>query len=527
MTTQANPAETMNANAEKDRRSPADRRNRVSRRRHTESRRLHVELCHSVLRVVLVVDDTPGELPRLQSRTVQWRREADDLMCDRGRAELAAALREVVTEDRLAGCRVALAISSTLCVNRATSGASTKVEQEITELKERSQLYLSLGPGAKTSAVGRKQIDARHEHALVTVTNERTLELLVHAAESAGLIVDVVESALVALARLQGRLDSDDASPVILAQLDEQHFELGVSRQGQLLLEYRPSADSTVAQLGDIVDDHHDRLIRFCARQYGVGDMSIDRMWLVGEPSEITATNSRTETHLDGGVLPLDGLKDIWRLESETPITAEMGAALGLALRGRFDETGVSPNLMNEILARAKTPLRPFLIRAATPLVATLLFAATLWAVNVEQRVELSALRDQVAEGAPAELRGKRLAKEITDAAMEIQHLAHLVERTPKRPTNPTIVQLGQCLPEDVWLKQMRLSEQDQIALSGSSYTEGGVYDFVRHLEESPSFHEVALRGTGVDQTPKGPATSFEIDLALAPAVPAVQGEKK
>lgn len=510
-----------------DRRQAADRRNKKTRRRHAESRRLYIELCHSVLRVALVVDDDGSGLPKLRTRTVPWRYDAEDLMCGEGRAELAAALRKIVTEDRLAGCNVALAISSTLCVNRATSGAITKVEQDISELKDRSQMYLSLGPGPKTSAVGRKQIDARHEHALVTVTNERTLELLVEAVESAGLVIDAVESALVALARLQGRLESEDTSAVILAQLDEQHFEIGVSRQGQLLLEYRPSSEATVAQLGAIIDDHHERLIRFCARQYGVGNMAIDRMWLVGEPSEVESTDASTETALKSGVLPLDRLGEFWTLDVDAPVTAEMGAALGLALRGRFDEQGVSPNLMDEILARAKTPIRPFLMRAAAPLAATLLFAAALWAFNLEQEIELAALRSEVAEVTPAVMRGKRLAKQITDAGTEIEHLSELVQSTPDRPVNPLVVRLGQCLPADVWLKDMRLQEHDHISVAGASYTESGVYDFVRYLEESPSFQEVALRGTGVDQTPKGPATSFDIELELAPAVPAPKGEQE
>lgn len=516
----------MNDPQTNERRQAGERRNKVSRRRHAESRRLYIELCHSVLRVALVIDDDSDSLPELKTRTVRWRVNADGLTTDEGRAELAAALRGVVMEDRLAGSSVALAISSTLCVNRATSGASTLVEQQILDLKERSQLYLSLGPGPKTSAVGRKQIDARHEHALVTVTNERTLELLVDAAETAGLAVEAVESALVALSRLQGHLEHDDASPVILAQLNEEHFELGVSRQGQLLLEYRPSSESTTGQLGAIVDDHHERLVRFCARQYGVGDMKIDRMWLVGEPSEVAATDDRTETDLRTGVLPLDRLSDFWRLDPGSEITAEMGAALGLALRGRSEEMGVSPNLMDEILARAKTPIRPFLIRATAPLAAALLVAASLWAFNLEQEMELSALRDRVQEATPGMLLGRRLAKQITDSGVECEHVAKLVERTPDRPVKPLVEQLGHCLPEDVWLKEMRLLGGDRVSVSGASYTESGVYDFVRYLDESPGFQEVALRGTGVDQTPKGPATSFEIDLERAPAAPAAEGGK-
>ncbi len=511
----------MSDSTNKDRRQNADRRNPTSRRRHADSRSLYLELCHSVLRVAIVMEGDANNLPTLQTRTVRWRFDAPDLMSEQGNIELTAALRSLVTEERLAGCRVSLAISSTLCVNRATSGAIAKVEQQIADLEDRSQLYLSLGPGPKTSAIGRKQIDARHEHALVTVANEHTLQLLVAAAESAGLSVDVVESALVALSRLQGQIDREDESAVILAQLDEQRFEIGISRGGQLLLEYRPAASARISQLGEVIDDHYDRFERYCGRQYGVGNMEIDRVWIVGEPDEVKATNAQTETKLTSGVLPMESLSKHWQLGDSDPITAEMGAALGLALRGRYDETGVSPNLMDEIHAQAKTPLRPILLRALAPIAATLLVAATLWAVNLERQSQLAVLRSQFDEIRPVELRGKQMAKQIADAAIEIEHTTKLVASTPQREINPLIKRLGACLPEDVWLKGFRLLEENKAALSGASYTEGGVYDFVRYLEASPDYVEVALRGTGVDQTPQGPATSFEIDVELTPALPA------
>ncbi|MEN0109197.1 MAG: PilN domain-containing protein [Planctomycetota bacterium] len=499
-----------------DRRAGAERRNVASRRRHAESRTVHVELCHSVLRVATVVHDSAEELPQLTTSTVRWRHDAADLASDQGRAELAAALRQLVSDRRLAGCAVSFAISSTLCVNRATTGATAKVETELTALKDRSQHYLSLGPGPKTTAVGRKPIDARHEHAMITVANARTIELLVSAAETAGLVVDTIESSLVALSRLHGQHEPDRGAATVLAQLDENRFEIGVSLDGQLLVEYRPSAQTTVAELGELVDGHHDRLVRFCGRQYGLGTPKIERMWLVGEPCEVSETNAGTKTKLRTGVLPLAMVDRFFRRE-ESDTTAEMGAALGLALRGRVDETGVSPNLMQEIHARAKAPLRPFLIRAGAPIAAALAIAAGLWALNFEQRVELSVMRSRVAELAPVQLRGKRLASELHLAADEIKHLAHLAERTPKRSLDSLVERVGHCLPEDVWLKSLRFGENNQAVIAGASYTEGGVYDFVRHLGEAPGVGEVALRGTGVDQTANGPATSFDLNFELAP----------
>ncbi|QDT68584.1 Fimbrial assembly protein (PilN) [Planctomycetes bacterium MalM25] len=508
-----------------DRRQSSDRRNSAARRRHADARSIYLELCHSVLRVAIVIESDSEELPELRTRTVRWRNEAPDLMCDAGQAELAEGLRRLVTEERLAGCSVSLAISSTLCVNRATSGATAKVESEIAELKERSQLYLSLGPGPKTTAVGRKSIDARHEHALVTVTNERTLQRLIDAVESAGMVVDVVESALVALSRLQGRLEPDNDAPVILAQLDEEHFEIGVSRLGELLVEYRPASDATVERLGEVVDDHLDRLKRYCGKLYNMWSVPFERMWLVGKPAEVAATNSETKTGLATEVMPLDRLSEYWRLPDGSSITAEMGAALGLAFRARLTEQGACPNLMDEIHARAKPPIRPFLMRALAPIAATLLAAATLWLVNLEQQAEIAALRSKFEKARPAQLRGERLSHEIAKAGSEIDNLTRLVQSTPEQNLTPLVERLGGCLPGDVWLRSLREFE-GKVSLEGNSYTESGVYDFVRHLQEAPSWGEVALRGTGVAQTPQGPATSFEVELQLPLATPATKASK-
>jgi hypothetical protein len=504
-----------------DRRHQGERRHSSKRRSHAEARRLYIELCQSTLRTAVVYDPGRGGPPQVSCRTVVWRHDAADLFSEQGRAELTLALRQIVAHDRLAGCSVSFAISGALCVNRATSGAKTKVEQELASFQERAQMYLSLGPGPKATAVGRKAIDARHEHALLTVANESTLNLLIDAAESVGLAVDVVESALVSLARFHAATQPEDEGAVVLVQLDAERFEVGVSQQGQLLLEYRPSGDASPAQLGRVLDEHHDRLQRFCRRQYGLGTMNLDKLWLVGDLDEVAATNAKSKVSLVTGPLPVVGLESFWKTPAES-FGPEFAPALGLALHGGGEASDVSPNLMEQVHARAKTPIRPFLMRALAPIAATLLCAAGIWGYNSQQESELAALRDKIAELSPLELRGKMLGKQILDAETELRHVALLLECSPHHSFDPVIDRLAHCLPDDVWLKQLRIDERRNAIVTGASYTEGGVYDFVHYLEQAPGFAQIALRGTGIDQTDQGPATSFDLEFALpSPATPA------
>ena len=502
------------SNTNTDHRSSADRRDHRSRRKHADARSVYLELCRSVLRVAVVTDEQQESTPKIRTRTVPWRYQATDLSSEEGCQELKAALREIVSTEKLAGCRASIAINSTLCVNRTSSGASTKVEQEVEAFQNRSQLYLALGAGEKITAVARKQIDARHLHALVTVANEQTLRQIVDSAEAAGLVVGLVESSLVSLGRLQGILDMDDEAPVF-AQTDDDRYEVGVCRQGQLMLEYRPAGDAKLEDLGSVIDDHRDRMQRYCRRQYGIGDLELGRLFIVGDAPSIARITNSAEISADFESYQTAAIKKYWQLESETP-GGEMAATLGLALRDTLDDIGASPNLMEHILALSEASIRPFLIKALVPLAATLLIAAGLWAFNVEQGMEISALNQKLSKVNPQALESQRLTHELMLNEREVVHLRQLEERTPYEPIAPMIPKISQCLPEDVWLKRFLVDGELDATIAGTSYSEGGVYEFMRHLDQSPWFTEVALGGTESDQTGQGPATSFDMKMRMA-----------
>jgi hypothetical protein len=71
-------------------------------------------------------------------------------------------------------------------------------------------------------------------------------------------------------------------------------------------------------------------------------------------------------------------------------------------------------------------------------------------------------------------------------------------------------------MPDDVWLDRLSFQDGHSAALSGASYTDGGVYDFVGYLKQVPEIAEIALEGTGVGQSATGPTTSFNLQLTLA-----------
>ncbi len=110
------------------------------------------------------------------TRSIRWRKEANSLHTEQGIVELTEAFRTLVTEERLAGAKVRIALGGEFCVTRVITGPTEDVRREFAELEERSLRYLTLGPGPKALAGNTQQLDARHQHALLAVANQRTLD---------------------------------------------------------------------------------------------------------------------------------------------------------------------------------------------------------------------------------------------------------------------------------------------------------------------------------------------------------------
>src|SRR5687767_2659117 len=172
------------------------------------TRTVAVEICRSTLGLVSV--ERRGESPsRVHTRTVVWRRESSSLHSEAGINELSTALKTLVREEKLAGLAVRLVLSGEFCVTRVLAGTNERVRQEMSALEDRSQRYLSLGPGRKALAGSSRQIDARHQHALLSVANQKTIDAAQQVAVAAGVRIERIEPSLVALSRLLGRLGYD------------------------------------------------------------------------------------------------------------------------------------------------------------------------------------------------------------------------------------------------------------------------------------------------------------------------------
>ncbi len=114
---------------------------------------------------------------------------------------------------------------------------------------------------------------------------------------------------------------------------------------------------------------------------------------------------------------------------------------------------------------------------------------------------EMSGLQAELEELAPACHAGHRTAAQAAGDEDQAATAASARKQLPQPDWQQILSRISQSMPEDVWLDRLTFHDGTSAALSGASYTDGGVYDFVGYLKQVPDIAEIALEGTGVGQS--------------------------
>jgi hypothetical protein len=479
-------------------------------------RRAVFELCRSKLNLVLIADTSDGE--KMITRSVRWRQTATSLHTERGVDELTAAFRSLVNEERLTGARIRIALGGEFCVTRVVTGTNEDVRRELAALEERCLRYLTLGPGRKSLCRNIHALDARHQHAMLTVTSQKTLDLLVQIASAAGVQIEAIEPSLIAISRAQASLRNGCQEACLLIQFDEAAAELGICHRGRLLLEYRPGGKAGAENVAAVVSQHLFRLQRYLNRYHSYLKDPLRHVYLTGDPAAVELARQKFArmTQLEVHVLAPSQLDVHWQHVAEPPGT-EMAAALGAALSFSPDAPSEQgPNLIEGTLAQMREPLRPVLIRSLAPVAAMLAFAAGLLALHLVNHREMSRIQAEIAELQPVQARATELRLRMIVAESKLAQLEGLERKLPRTDWQQLLTHFSQSMPDDVWLDRLTIRDGTLATLGGASYSDTGVYDFVNYLKEVPSVAEVALEGTGASQNETGPTTTFDLKAILA-----------
>lgn len=492
-----------------------DRRTGGDRRRNSDTRTAIIHITRSQLRVLVVVHRAGGQQPLAICRNVPWRIDADSLYSSQGAAELAAAVAKVAGEERLAGSQAEVLLGSELCVTRAVSGAVDEVQREINVLRERSQLYLSLGPGRKVSATSTTPLDARHSHAMLTVATEQSLRAVSEALESAGIELLAIRSAQVAVAHTVQRAEGDNSTAALSIGVDGGTIEFGIMKAGRLFLDYLPGGDASVENVTQLVAQHHTRLQRYCQRHHGLAGDDLTRVVVSGEAevAHRVLSDMRRIARLDVSLVDPAEVQLPWDLRGES-LTPEMAAAVGCGLALEEESGGQGPNLMDQLVSTTRPAILPMLIRKLAPMAAAMLAAVVFIGLNWMAGREVAKMRAQVAELAPRAARSTTVRMECLAMDNKSQQLDKLASRIVAQPYSLLLNNLTQSLPAEVWLSNVRF-DGPTATIAGSSYVESSIYDMVGHLQHLPGVASVALQGTGIGRTAHRNATTFDIHFDL------------
>jgi Tfp pilus assembly protein PilN len=349
------------------------------------------------------------------------------------------------------------------------------------------------------------------------VANQRTLDVLMQIAETVNFQIESIEPSLLALSRAQSHLKDACAEACLVIQLDEHGAELGICHAGRLLLDYRPGGNTSAENVADVVTLHLSRLQRYLERYHSFLDAPLKNVYLAGDVRAVALAAAKFKRI--GGfnlrVLEPGDLDMPWQHASDMPAT-DLAAALGTAM-SLYDDSSAKPgpNLMENILAQKREPMRPILVRAAIPFAAILLIAAALGLARVAQWGQIANLRADLEALSPACARATELRLKLTAADTKLAQLSKLAKQLPHNEWHQLFSRISQSMPEDVWLDRLIVQDGHSAALSGASYSDTSVYDFVGYLKQVPGVADIALEGTGVGQTATGNTTNFDLKLTL------------
>lgn len=457
----------------------------------------------------------PGEPPHaVRWRQVEFEHPISSLHGEQARETLRETFSRLVAEESLAGCRVSLALSSDFCVTRVVSGENEFVAQELRGLVDRSAMYLSLGTGTKVHAESVRTIDAKRQTARMSIANELTLMAVCEAASGAGLAVADVEHSMIGLCRVVGHTGIDQESPVLIVEIGQRGVELGISHRGQLLLDYRPGGMDVKDRIAETILRHRKRLQRYCNRVFHFPDGKISQVVVCGDPAETPQICEvfQNQGCLTAIALDAESLQQSWLIDEADLVPAQVLSCLGIALGQQMTVVErASPNLAGFYLNAHRGPLIPELARNAWPIPVVMVLVLLMWIGNMFSGWKNEALREEV-ESREAELAKVRMMQlKVLEADAKLEQAQFVKGKMFNPSVRQLIESIAGCMPEGVWLVELRIDKDGAIQLSGKSRGDQAIFELVNFLKKSPHLADVTLEGTRPDRHQTESVTYFEL----------------
>ncbi len=450
------------------------------------------------------------------ARESQTARMNFDWMLGDGWKRLRDAIDTLATRHKVGGESVAVSLTGDFCVTRISTGTVDDVEHELGALAGRIPRYLQLGPGGKLIGQVRETLSPGIDHALTAVGNFTRLNALYEAFVSCHVDVAWIEPSLVSMARMVGMLGIDSEKPVLIADSFGQSWEVGITHQGRLLLDYRPAAAHDAQTFATAIDQHLARLRRFCQRHRGMTQSELSDLYVGGPPEKVDTviTHFGQTANLSAKLFQLPESCVSVRVpeEIESDAIAAFAAILPLT---QPDFVQNPPDLLQTIRRdRAQSKIvRAVLTVWPIAVAAVLLMTASLWVGSLRDDAEQKHQQRQFVE---VQMRATqaRMASLQSDRRW-VQHLGRIEQQTVSPPIVDLTTQITQCLPPQAALTSIRFDVEHNIMLTGKTSNEAEIYEIVGYLRRITGINQVALLATtsGVVQG----ESQFEMRLSWLP----------
>jgi Tfp pilus assembly protein PilN len=482
-----------------------------------------IEISHSELSLIIVDKKEDGAVHVRGYRT-QWLQQAPSLNHGQGVAELTAALATIVEQEQLAGGTVQIALSSDFCVTRVIAGETDKMLSELRNLRDRSAHYLSLGAGAKAISQTIRALDVKNSQGWLTVTNRATLDNLNRALENAGLFPDFIEHSMVAVCRAVGRMGGDKDAPAIIIEPNDRGVDLGISYRGQLLFDYRPGGVGSKETIVQIVEQHLERIQRYCSRFFRFAGGQLNRVYLVGSPEDVEQVRSQflASKRLTAEVINPTTVCTDWHfadsLVSNPDYVAPLGAALVEAEQSQLPANERAfPNLMDAYRTGIQAPLWPLVKRHLWPVAAAGVLAAIVYSGAMVQHSRAGSVETQVATIEAESGNAATMKLEMDSITTRVKYLHVLDDELTIPPVHDLISQIVKVKPRSVFLDGIQVSQDGQIEVTGKAETKDAVFEFETGLKNVPLLKSPNVESTRPDKLPTTEnATAFKLKAKFA-----------
>jgi hypothetical protein len=437
----------------------------------------------------------PSEQLGLAVHRVHWNAERLDIQSPEANQKLSAALSGLVKQFSIHRMSIRLCLDDGLCVTRVVTGEPEDVDRELEAIRQRSQLYLSLGLGEKLTGSLSKVTENRSEYALTSIVNLRTIQTIYSAFTTARLRLASIEPVTLSVTRALGLIGVDKDRPVLFVSVDNNRCDLAITRSGQLMLSYRISGVHQPQDIAIQIASNLTRLRRFCERVRGQGDSALQSIYIFGEPTRVEALKNslvsvQARIEIASVVVP-----DAIRVQTSDDTNQVVVLALWAAAQWREDRTDClpAPDILAQLQLLQSKSLPERLIAHFFPSAIAAGLMLAVFGLYLNDHRKLAAKKQEIAaisvdvSNVEVELAGWESKQQLIDAYKLLEN--QIVEG----PWNQLIKQLAPCIPNNARLDSFQFNDDRLVTLRGTMVGTDQTYEMLAAIKHLSNVSDVSL----------------------------------